>query len=55
MIKRNAPDEWIIVAKRKKVQKENILKDLDNNQDALAFLHKLRSVEVKDGGVILTP
>jgi hypothetical protein len=42
---------WI----QKKVQKENILKDLDKNQDAVAFLHKLHNVEVKDECVILTP
>jgi len=42
---------WI----QKKVQKENILKDLDKNQDAIAFLHKLHNVEVKEGFVILTP
>jgi hypothetical protein len=40
---------------QKKVQKENILKDLDKNQEVIAFLHKLKSVEVKDGSVILTP
>ncbi len=40
---------------QQKVQRENVLKDLDKNPDAIAFLHKLSKVEVKDGAVILTP
>jgi len=42
---------WI----QKKVQKEDILRDLNKNFEVAAFLHKLRNVEVMDGGVVLTP
>jgi len=40
---------------QKKVQKENLLKDLDRNPEVVTFLQNLRNVEVMDGGVILTP
>lgn len=42
---------WIL----KKVQRENLAKDLDKNHEATAFLHSLESVAVEDDLIVLRP
>lgn len=42
---------WIL----KRIQRENLAKNLDQNQEAIAFLHQLHSIEVQDDQIVLKP
>jgi hypothetical protein len=42
---------WIL----KKVQRENLAKDLDKNPEATAFLHQLEAIAVEDDQIVLKP
>jgi hypothetical protein len=42
---------WLL----RRIQKENLLKDLDRNQDVVNLLQEMESVQVKDNHIVLTP
>jgi hypothetical protein len=42
---------WIL----KKIQKQNLAKDLDQNQAVTAFLHQLDTIKVQDDQIVLVP
>lgn len=47
----NPIPRWIL----KRLQKENLAKDLDQNQEVVAFLHQLDTIEVQNDQLVLKP